>query len=152
MKKIINSTLSEKKNSVAFLAKELLSDNAVIFNSIWSNDGYLSIIDYFKSGLNSGAISNNWFNKISETLKNKCGKYSKENIYSKMNAQTYLANLMLAGDGMGIINNEIKQYQKLIKVLTIIILFNILSFECDYIWANYKPSTSFMYNHVRSYI
>lgn len=108
MKKVIASTLSEKSNSVAFIARELLSDNAVVFNSIWANDGYLSIIDYFKRGVDSGAISNNWLNKISTILQNKCGKYPKNNFYAKLNAQTYLANLMLAGDGMGLENNEIK--------------------------------------------
>lgn len=108
MKKIINSTLSEEKNSVAFIAKELLSNNGVIFNSIWSDNGYLSIIDYFKRGVNTGAISMNWYNKIADTLKSKCGKYPKDNFYSKINAQTYMANLMLAGDGMGIENNEIR--------------------------------------------
>ena len=107
MKKIIKSNLSEKNNSVAFIAKELLSNDAVIFNSIWSNNGYLSIIDYFKKGVESGAISNKWFNKISNTLDNKCRKYSKDSFYSKISVQTYLSNLMLAGDGMGIENNEI---------------------------------------------
>ena len=108
MKKIINSTLSEKTNSVAFIAKELLSNNAAIFNSLWSNDGYLSVINYFKKGVETGAISNSWFNKLSMALKTKCGKYPKDNFYSKLNAQTYIANLMLAGDGMGLENNEIK--------------------------------------------
>ena len=108
MKKVIASTLSEKDNSVAFIAKELLSNNAAVFNSIWANEGYLSIIDYFKRGVDSGAISNNWLNKISTILKSKCGKYPKDNFYAKLNAQGYLANLMLAGDGMGLENNGIK--------------------------------------------
>jgi len=106
MKKIINSNLSEKKNSVAFIAKELLSNNAALFNSLWSANGYIAIIDYFKNGVKNGAISNNWFDKIQFTLKSKCERYN--NNFSKINAQTYLANLMLAGDGMGIINNEIR--------------------------------------------
>lgn len=106
MKKVINSTLSEKTNSVANIAKELLSNNAVIFNSIWANNGYLSIIEYFKKGVNSG-ISKEWFNKLSGVLKGKCGKYPKDNYFAKANAMTYLSNLMLAGDGMGLENNAI---------------------------------------------
>lgn len=107
MKKVITN-LSEAENSVACIAKELLSNNAVIFNSLWSNDGYLSVVEYFKKGVTSNAISNNWYNKILNTLKLKCGKYPKNNFYAKSNAQMYIANLMLAGDGMGIANNEIK--------------------------------------------
>lgn len=106
MKKTI-SNLSEQTNSVANIAKELLSNNGIIFNSIWANNGYISIIEYFKKGLNSG-ISEEWFNKLSNTLKIKCGKYHKDNFYAKTNAMMYLSNLMLAGDGVGLENNNIK--------------------------------------------
>jgi len=105
MKKSI-SNLSEQTNSVANIAKELLNNDGVIFNAIWSNNGYLSIIEYFKKGINSG-ISKEWFAKLSAALKSKCGKYNKDNYYAKTNAMIYLSNLMLAGDGMGIENNAI---------------------------------------------
>lgn len=106
MKKVINSTLSEKENSVAFIAKELLSNNGALFNSLWSENGYIAVAEHFKAGVKNGKISSNWYEKIYMTLQNKCGRYN--NNFSKINAQTYLANLMLAGDGMGITNNEIR--------------------------------------------
>ena len=107
MKKCININLSEQNDTVANIAKNLLSNDGIIFNSLWANNGYQAIIDYFKRGIESHTISNNWINKISNTLKSKCGKYPKNNNYSKYNAMTYLSNLMLAGDGMGLENNDI---------------------------------------------